>query len=129
MIDRLIYYNPENNLNPEIIDSSIRATCCLLIFCPWSFLFFCLCFTTDSHPNCSADSQGSPPGLPQAVARAHSHSARVSEGSGWPATAQGAAYLLPRYQNTGIQASGAGQKTFPGCKSTLLLRNLLVMFT
>lgn len=105
---------------PKINSSSNIATCCLLIFCCWSFFVFCLCFTTDSNPNCSANSEGGPPGLPKAVAGAHSHSARVSKGSGWLATAQSATYLLPCHKNAGIQAPGTGQKAFPGCKSILL---------
>lgn len=113
LLDRWIDHNPENNLNQIL--HSVK-----ICFSPRSFFVFCLCFTTDSHPNCSADSQGGPPGLPQAVARAHSHSAGVSEEPGSPATAQSAAHLLPRHQNTGIQAPGAGQEAFPGCKSTLL---------
>lgn len=128
MHHRRIDYNPDNNLN---------QTCTLLTFVfsrnnqffqhshllsvnILPVVIFCLCFTTDSNPNCSADSEGGPSGLPKAVAGAHSHSAWVSKGSGWLATAQSAAYLLPRHKNAGIQAPGTGQKAFPGRKSTLL---------
>lgn len=54
------------------------------------------------------------------MARAHPHSARVREGSGWPAAAQSAANFLSCHQNSSIQASGTGQTAFPGCKSTMI---------
>lgn len=108
------------------------TTCCpnplLLVF------FFFFFFQTDSNPDCSTDSQGGPFGLPQAVARAYSHSARLCEGSGWPAAAQSTANLLPCHKNPSVQMSGAGQATFPGCKFTVLLlffcrHSLLKTFT
>lgn len=72
---------------------------------------------TDSDPDCSTDRQGSPSGLPQAMARTHPHSARVCEGSGWPAATQSTANFLSCHQNPCVQASGTGQTAFPGCKS------------
>lgn len=93
----------------------------LLCSCFASGHFYFLCvFPTDSDPDCSTDSQGGPSGLPQAVARAHPHSARVREGSGWPAAAQSAANLLSCHQNLSVQTPGTGQTAFPGCKSTVL---------
>lgn len=54
------------------------------------------------------------------MARAHSHSARVCEGSRWPAAAQSAANLLSCHQNPSFQTSGTGQTTFPRRKCTVL---------
>lgn len=87
------------------------------------FFFF---FPTDSNPDRSTDSQGGPSGLPQAMARAHPHSARVCEGSGWPAAAQSAVNLLSCHQNSSIQTTGAGQTAFSGCKSTILAASVLI---
>lgn len=54
-------------------------------------------FSTDSDADRCADRKGGPTGLPQAMARADSHPAGVSQGSRWPAATSSAAYLLPRH--------------------------------
>lgn len=69
---------------------------------------------TDSDADRSADSQGGATGLPQAVARADSHPAGVGQGSRRPAATPGAANLLPRHQDPGVQAPGAGPTALPG---------------
>lgn len=93
---------------------------------PACIFFFFFSFSTDSNPDRSTDSQGGPSGLPQAMARAHPHSARVCEGSGWPAAAQSAVNLLSCHQNSSIQTTGAGQAAFSGCKSTILAGPVLI---
>lgn len=104
----------------------------VFMLCPWStslscmYFFFIFFFSTDSNPDRSTDSQGGPSGLPQAMARAHPHSARVCEGSGWPAAAQSAVNLLSCHQNSSIQTTGAGQAAFSGCKSTILAGPVLI---
>lgn len=101
---------------------SIKFNNFLLSLCFASGHFFFLCvFPTDSDPDCSTDSQGGPSGLPQAMARAHPHSTRVCEGSGWPAAAQSTANLLSCHQNPSVQTFGTGQTAFPGCKSTVFV--------
>lgn len=78
-------------------------------------------FPTDSNPDCCADSKGGSPGLPEAMARADPCSARICEGSRWPAAAQSPAYFLSRHQNLGVQTACAGQTPFPRCKYVILV--------
>lgn len=101
----------------------------VLTFSLWSSFFLSFFFfpPTDSDADCSTYSQGGSSGLPQAVAGAHSHPAGVGEGSRRPAAAQGAAHLLPRHKNPGVQMSDAGQAVFPGCKSSVLLSCLVAI--
>lgn len=55
------------------------------------------CLPTDSDADRRADRQGGPTGLPEAMARAHSHPAGVGQGSRWPAATSSSANLLPRH--------------------------------
>lgn len=99
------------------------------MLCLWSFLFPLCVLSTDSNPDCCTDSQGGPSGLPQAVARAHSYSAGVREGSGWPAAAQSTPNLLSCHQNPCVQTSGTGQAAFPGREFRALALYLLLSTT
>lgn len=98
----------------------LKAPSAVFMLCLWSFVSLSRSvFPTDSDSDCSADSQGGPSGLPQAMARAHPHSAGVYKGSGRPKAAQSAANLLSCHQNPRVQTSGTGPAAFPGCKSIL----------